>query len=184
MQQLIDYINRYVKLNQLSITEMYKLAKIERYAKNQMILESGKRCHKIWFIKSGMVRKFYLSDGKEITTWINCENEFFTSLYSYFHQTPSTEFLQACEATETISLTRENSEKLAKFPAFVTFSNLMMGDQFARIDRNSQDFNRLSAMEKYKYLQNTAPQIVKRAKLGYIASIMGISPETLSRIRK
>ena len=66
MQQLIDYIERFVKLNSEAIEELEKLAEIEIYNKNQYILEQGQRCNKIWFLKTGMVRKYHTCDGKEI----------------------------------------------------------------------------------------------------------------------
>ena len=67
MQQLIDYIEQFVKLDSETIEEIKKLARIEIYAKNQHILEQGQRCNKIWFIKSGMVRKYYIHERKEVT---------------------------------------------------------------------------------------------------------------------
>ncbi|MBN1819082.1 MAG: Crp/Fnr family transcriptional regulator [Prolixibacteraceae bacterium] len=184
MQQLIDYINQYVRLNEEAISELCKLAEQDLWNKNEFILEAGQRCNKIWFVKSGMVRKFHLFNGKEITTWIHCENEFFTSVSAYFHKSLSNEIIQTCEPTETICITRENSILLSKVPQIVTFTNILMGEQFAGIDQNTKEFNMMNAREKYKYLQKIAPEMIKRAKLGYIASIMGITQETLSRIRK
>lgn len=67
MQKLIDYIKQFVKLDSEAIKALENLAEIETYKKNQYILEQGQRCNKIWFINSGMVRKFHLSNGKEIT---------------------------------------------------------------------------------------------------------------------
>ena len=184
MQALIDYINSFAKLDEEAIYEMEQLVEIETFSKNQHILEAGQRCHKIWFLKSGMVRKYYLHEGKDITAWIHTENEFFTSLQSYAQQTVANEYLQACEATEVIGLTRQNSEKLAHFPQFVVFSNALMEQEFANIDSNTKAFATKNAKEKYDYLKQIAPEITKRAKLSHIASILGITPETLSRIRR
>ena len=83
MQKLIDYIEQFVKLDAKVIKELGNLAEPETYRKNQYILEQGQHCSKIWFIKTGMVRKFHLCDGKEVTTWIHTENDTFTSLQSY-----------------------------------------------------------------------------------------------------
>jgi len=184
MQQLIDYIERFVKLDAETVEKIEELAAIETYAKNQHILEQGQRCNKIWFLKKGMVRKYHLIRGKEITIWIHTENEIFTSLQSYAQNTPSEEYLQACENTEVISITKSNSGKLAHYPHITTFVNAMMGREFATIDKHSKEFNQRDAKGKYEYLREIAPEIIKRAKLGHIASILGISQETLSRIRK
>jgi len=184
MQQLIDYIEQYVKLDTQAIEALYKYAKVEKYAKKQHILQQGDRCNKIWFIKSGMVRKYHLHEGKEITCWIHTENETFTSLQSYSQQSPANENLQACENSELISITRQNSEKLTRHQQFITFSNLLMEKQFVNIDIHTKEFNQRDARGKYEYLKIIAPETVKRAKLAHIATIIGVTQETLSRIRR
>lgn len=184
MKQLIDYIEKFVKLDFETIEELENLAEIEAYARNQHILEQGQRCNKIWFIKSGMIRTYYLHEGKEITHWIHTENETFTSLQSYSHQSPSEEYIQACEDSVVISITRQNSEKLVKFPQIATFTSALMGKAFTEQYIHSKAFKTKDARGKYEYLQEIAPEIIKRAKLGYIASLLGISQETLSRIRR
>ncbi|WP_346863258.1 Crp/Fnr family transcriptional regulator [uncultured Draconibacterium sp.] len=184
MKQLADYIEQIIKLDDKAVQALYQLAETEHYSKNQHILEQGERCTKIWFLKTGMVRKYYLSDGKEITSWIHTENETFTSLQSYALSLPSTEYLQACEDTVAISITRQNSEKLIQFPQFVTFTNTLMEREFVNIDVHTKALHAADAKGKYKYLRRIAPETVKRAKLGHIASLLGISQETLSRIRK
>ena len=183
MNLLVNYIEQFVKLDEESVSVLNELAEKETYSRNQEILKAGQRCYKIWYLKSGMVRKYHLSDGKEITSWIHCENEIFTSLLSYSQQTPSTEYLQACEDTEVISISKENSKKLIAYPQFITFTNIMMEREFVNIDTHTREFNQRDAKGKYEYLQQIAPEITKRAKLGHIASLLGISQETLSRIR-
>ena len=184
MESLIRYINQFVLLDRQAIDALYKYAEIEHFPKNSKILEEGQYCRKIWFIKKGMVRKYYWHKGKEITTWMHTENDIFTSLPAYAGQIHSTEFIEACESTELISISRKNSEKLAQFHPFVEFSNLLMEKQFVEIDVNTKKLNQLDASGKYSYLCKMAPELIKRAKLGHIASILGITQETLSRIRK
>lgn len=184
MQQLINYIERFVRLDSDAILALENLAETETYKKNHFILEQGQRCNKIWFLKRGMVRKFYFCNGKEITTWIHTENDTFTSLQSYARNTPSDEYLQACEDTEVIGITKVNSEKLAKYPQFIVFTNTLMEHEFVNIDKHTKALNQRDAKGKYEYLKLIAPEIIKRAQIGHIASIIGVSRETLSRIRK
>lgn len=184
MEQLINYIEEIVKLDDDAKAALHQLADFQYFAKNEYILEPGQRCNRIWFLKSGMVRKFYLCDGREKTVWITCENEIFTSLQSYAQLGPSDEYLQACETCEVISISRENSEKLVGFPAFITFTNTLMEREFSNIDKNTKALSSTDARGKYEYLKKIAPEMTKRAKLGHIASLLGISQETLSRIRK
>lgn len=183
MEQLINFINKFTPLDNEVINELEKRVEFETFTKNTFILKEGAKANKVWFITSGLVRKFYIEDGKEITTWIHSENEMFTSMHSYFNQKPSGEYLQAIENTELISLSYLNSQELSKYPQMQIFGNNLITKQFACIDEFSKKFSLMNAKEKYDALSEVAPQIIKRAKLGYIASIMGISQETLSRIR-
>jgi signal-transduction protein with cAMP-binding, CBS, and nucleotidyltransferase domain len=184
MNNLLNYIEQFVKLDEESVRALEQYAEIEQYAKNQNILEYGQRCNKIWFLQRGMVRKFYLHDGKEVTTWLHTENEIFTSLRSYSQNTLSEEYLQACENTIVVSITKKNSEKLISYAPIVAFTNIMMEREFVNIDTHTKELNSRDARGKYEYLQSIAPEIIKRAKLGHIASVLGISQETLSRIRR
>ena len=184
MQKIITYIEKFVKLSESAKEALFQYAEKECYLKNEFILESGQRSNKIWFINSGMVRKYHYHNGKETTTWIHCENEIFTSLQSYAEQIPADEYIQASEDVELISISRQNSEKLNQYEQIVTFTNILMSQQFANIDKNTRIFNQLDAKGRYEYLSQLAPEVVKRAKLGHIASILGITQETLSRIRK
>jgi CRP-like cAMP-binding protein len=184
MKQLIDFIEQIVKLDTESLEALEMLTGLETYKKNQFILEQGQRCNKTWFILSGMVRKYYIHGGREITVWMYTENETFTSLKSYAERSPSSEYLQACENSVVVSITRQNSQLLVNYPPMVTFANVLMEREFMHSENHTKALYTKDAKGKYEYLKTTAPEMVKRAKLGHIASILGISQETLSRIRK
>lgn len=184
IQSLINFISKYASLNDKAVEALQNCVEIETVAKNSFILVSGQVCQKIWFVESGMVRKFHLADGNECTSWIHFENEMLTSLNSYLASTPANEYLQACEDSILISITKKNSQSLNVFPQFMEFSNRLLSEQLAKIDFGSNKLKTMSATEKYSFLLSLSPQLFTRAKLGYIASIMGITQETLSRIRK
>lgn len=184
MQSLIDYINQFTTLDKPAIEALHELTEVQTFKKNEFILKEGQRCNMIWFLNTGMVRKYELHDGKEITSWIHTETDTFTSLQSYGQDIPCNESIQACEDTEVIGISKNNSQKLAKHPQFLTFSNALMEQQFILIDKHTRTLNKLDAKGKYDYLAQIAPEVIKRAKLGHIASILGITQETLSRIRR
>lgn len=183
MDDLIRFINQYTRLDKNAEHALRELVESESYRKNEYLLQEGQICTRVWFIQSGSVRKFYLHEGKEITTWIHFENEMFTSLSSYFQQQPSEEYLQACENTKLLSISYANSLKMNEYPQISNFSKLHLEEQFSIIDKVSKKFSQMNAAEKYDALAEMTPGLIKRAKLGYIASIMGVSQETLSRIR-
>lgn len=184
MKQLFDFIEKFTPINTEIKNTLNSIVKFEEYSKKDVILKSGDYCKKVWFVNSGMVRKYFLNDGKEITTWIHTENQMFTSLNSYFRMLPTDEYFVAEENTILLSITESDSMKLNKFTEMQKFTKALIETEFSAIDCISKKFNLLSAKEKYLLLSKEAPEIIKRAKLGHIASIMGITQETLSRIRK
>lgn len=90
-------------------------------------------------------------------------------------QTPA-EYLQTSEPTEVISISRQNNEKLIRFREFVTFTNVMMEREFTQLDFYFKEFSQKNTKGKYEFSCQTSPQIIKRAKLDHIASIMGVTP--------
>lgn len=184
MQNLITFIQTIIKLDTHAIAKLEELVKTEQYSKGQHILEAGQFCNKLWFVNKGMVRKYHFHEGKELTCWMHTENDIFTSLSSYTNQTQSKEYIQACEPTEVFSITRKNSKKLSEISQFQYFSTIMMQQAFANIDIHTKEFSTRDAKGKYEYLRKIAPETIKRAKLSHIASILGITQETLSRIRR
>lgn len=184
MQELVEYIEQFVHLDANAKRDLMAFTETETFEKNQYLLKKGQCCSKVWFLKKGLVRKFHFNDSEEVTTWIHTENTMLTSLQSYVQQSFSDEYIQACEAVETISITKENSEKLAKHPQFMAFSNALLVHEFANVDKHTKALNERDAKGKYEYLLRVAPEIIKRAKVGHVASVLGMSRETLSRVRR
>ena len=94
MTELIRFVNQFQELDQETEEAIKSYFGKEIYKKNEFILEEGKVCAKISFIKSGLVRRFYVDDGDEITKWLYHENHWIGSLSSYFNQKPSFEFFR------------------------------------------------------------------------------------------
>ena len=183
MEQLIHFINRYTTLDKAAEKALGEMAKPENLQKNEFLLKPRQYCNKLWFIKSGLIRRYHVRKNKELTIWIYYENQWVTSSQSFFYHEPASEYLQACENSELISISEEASQALIQYPAIQKFSTRHLQEMLACTEKFALEFNPLSASEKYQYLFDHAAPIMKRAKLGHIASLMGISQETLSRIR-
>lgn len=184
MQRLINYIENYVSLDKEAVSILNNYCFFEKVAKNDNILVPGQYCNTIWFLASGMVRKYFLHDGKEMTCWIHTENDIFTSLNSYTQKCPAKEYIQACEESVLIGITRDNALQLNNNKSLQYFSKQILEQGMANIDLHAREFAVRDAKGKYEYLCQIVPEAVKRAKLGHIATILGITQETLSRIRK
>ena len=184
MQKFIDHIKQYINLSEKAENDIKKLALRESIEKGYEILAEGKTCKRIYFIEEGTIRTFFFLKGKDITHWVYPNNSMVTSWYSYIMGSPSSEYLEATEDSVIISLSYDDWQFLFnKHPELERFMRNIMETQIATLDDFYKGYYFLSAKEKYELLINNYPSIVQRANLGHIASMLGISQETLSRIR-
>ena len=138
----------------------------------------------IYFIKKGVARIYYYKNGKEITEWIALDDQFFLSITSFFQRVPSYLIIQTIEPSEVYGIHHDDFMSLAEkyhdverlLRKMVTASLIL-----SQIRMDSIQFE--SAQQRYEKLLQTTPQIVQRVPLTYIASFLGITLETLSRIR-
>lgn len=183
MKELIDVITSFQKLDFETEDAIKKHFIVEKFKKNDFIVQEGKICRKVYFIKSGAVRRFCLEDGIEVTKWIYTDNQFVTSLSSFFEQKPSFENFQTSEETTVYSLSYSNEAILLEYPLFSRFHIKQLQLYLSKINEFHHLFRVMSAQQKYLFLLESFPQIIVKAKLKHIASLIGVSPETLSRIR-
>lgn len=183
MTELIYVIKSFQELDYETEEAIKRYFVIEKFKKGVFIVEAGVICKKVYFIKSGAVRRFSLEDGEEVTKWIYTNNQFVTSLSSFFEQKPSFESFQTCEETILYSLSYTDESRLLEYPLFAKFHMKQLRLYLSRINEFHHIFRVMNAQEKYMYLLQSFPEIILKAKLKHIASLIGVSQETLSRIR-
>ena len=183
MEELIQIINSFQKLDLETEVAIKKYFKEETLKKDEFVIEEGKICNKIYFIKSGAVRRFCIEDGVEVTKWIYTDNQFVTSMSSFFEQKPSFENFQSCENTYLYSLSYSDEQALLEYPLFIKFHIKQLRYYLSNINEFNHLFRLMNAEKKYLFLLESFPEIIKKAKLKHIASLIGVSQETLSRIR-
>lgn len=183
MTELINVINSFQELDFETEQAIHKYFTIEKFKKDELIIKEGRICNKVYFIKSGTVRRFCVEDGVEVTKWIYTDNQFITSLSSFFEQKASFENFQTCEETIVYSLSFEDEQILLEYPLFSKFHIKLLRLYLSKINEFHHLFRVMNAQEKYTYLLHSFPQIILKAKLKHIASLNGVSQETLSRIR-
>lgn len=183
MKELLSFINTIQGLD-IETEDGIKRYFVEKvFKKNELILEESKICNEIFFIRSGLVQRFYLKDGNEITKWIYHDNHWVTSISSFFNTKPSFDYLQVCEDTTVYSLSAVNEQKLLEYPLFLKFHVQFLRSSFAAFDEFHFVFDTMSAQEKYHYLLDHFPLMIQKSKQKHIASLLNVSQERLSRIR-
>lgn len=184
MIELINFINKFQQLDSETEEAIKRHFIEETYRKNEFLVEMGKVCSKVFFIKSGFVRRFFVNEGQEVTIWFYGRNQMSTSMPSFFEQKPAYEYLQACEETLVFSLSFHNEQKLLEeYPLFAKFHLKQLRYYLAGLDEVNYRLKLMTAKEKYVMILALVPEIIQKAKLKHIASFLDVSQETLSRIR-
>lgn len=183
MDELIQIINGFQQLDSETEFAIRKYFVHENFKRGEFVVREGKICDKVYFIKSGAIRRFCIEDEMEVTKWIYTDKQFVTSMSSFFEQKPSFESFQTCEETLVYSLSYSDEQILLEYPLFAKFHITQLRSYLSKINEFHHLFRTMSAQQKYFFLLNSFPQIILKAKLKDIASLIGVSQETLSRIR-
>lgn len=184
MEALFKIIRSKVNLSQELATAIKENFVCQEYPKKTQLLREHQYCQKLFFLEKGTIRTFYYHNGKDISSWFYNEEHFVSSWYSFYNQAPSFEYIETLDDCTIYFIDYHNYQKLLeKYPSFERFGRLMLEEQVAFIDFYSKGYMFLSAKERYKLLLEYFPDVELRIKLGDIATYLGITQETLSRIR-
>lgn len=147
-------------------------------------MTEGKICRYLYFLEKGALRGFYNLDGKDITHWFAFENEFVTSFHSFSTQQPAIENIQLLEGSILWAISKERlMQLLNQYHEIERLVRIAYEKYYVRLEERFVNAQFKTASERYHYLLAQMPGITERVSLGHIASYLGISQETLSRIR-
>lgn len=184
MEKLIEAVMARTKLLPDTIQAIRDFFVKEEIPRNTLVLSDGQTCRKLYFLEKGTLRTFYYHLERDITSWFYKEGNFMSSWHSFYNQQPGFEYIEALEDIMLWSISHQKYQQLLQTSfEFQQFGRLLAEEQVAFIDYYSKGYMFLSAKEKYQLLIEYFPGIELRVKLGHIASYLGISQETLSRIR-
>jgi len=185
-QSLFAVFNSIYPLSHELKSAIVKNSNVIEVKRKTTLLSAGETSNTIYFIISGGARVYYLNkDGKQTNTWFLFENELLISVYSFFTAQPSFEYIETLEDTILIAVKRENLDEMyLKYMDFNFIGRKLTEYYYIRNEIQANDLRMLSAKERYEQLLKRSPQLFQRVSLGHIASYLGISQETLSRIRK
>ncbi|RYG03529.1 MAG: Crp/Fnr family transcriptional regulator [Chitinophagaceae bacterium] len=159
------------------------LEKVE-LPKGELLVREGRICRNIYFVEKGAMRGFYTLGGKEITHWFAFENDFVTSNHSFIREQPSVENIQLMEDAILWKLSKQDLQRLMNDHHDIERLVRMNYEKYyIRLEERFVNAHFKSASERYQDLLTETPHILERVPLGWIASYLGISQETLSRVR-
>lgn len=186
---MFDKLKIYCKLKvpltpeELNLIDTY--FEVKDLKKKDFLLENGKVCNFIGFIASGTIRHFHVKDGVEKTCDISFENAWVTDFQSFTHDTPCIMNLQAMENTIVFIIKKEKLYKLYQECAkYETFGRLMAEQVAQRATEIAMSLSSDKPEERFNNLIKNQPDLFQKVPQKYIANFLGVSPESLSRIRK
>ncbi|WP_299684754.1 Crp/Fnr family transcriptional regulator [uncultured Dokdonia sp.] len=154
--------------------------------KGDILVSHGSICDQLYVLQKGIAKQYrYKEDGTEHITWFNFENDLVTAYTSFVTQKTSKEEIAVIEDCEYIHISRENCYRLAaKYHAVETFFREMLEIYFIQSDERLFFLQALSATQKYDYVLHNMPHFIQKLPQKELSSFLGITRETLSRIRK
>lgn len=185
MNPLIEYFKKYGGLD--SDTENELNSKIIRIVKQKddYFLKKGQVVSGIGIIQEGCARAYKLKNDTEICTWLSFENDIITSTLPLSFNQPSLENIQFLELSVIYFISKDDLNELYAHSPVMNIIGRKFAEEYCRmLEERINSLQTESAEQRYKSLINKQPQVLQRVALGYIASYLGITQETLSRIRK
>ncbi len=181
---LLSNLSSIISISKILEKEINAISQKIQVQKNTDIISIDDRCSDLFFVEKGLLRGYYFDDGKEITNWFAGEGEFATCFYSFVAQKPSSEMVQALEDCELIKLSYKSLQDLYKrFPETERIGRIIVENYYIKLEERLLSIQFKTAKERYSNLVSTNPSLLQRASLGQIAAYLGITQETLSRIR-
>jgi CRP/FNR family transcriptional regulator, anaerobic regulatory protein len=184
MDVLKNFITKYVALTEIEwLTIQDSFEKI-CLAKNELVLEEGKVCKYLYFAESGLLRFFINKEGKEITKFFTKSPYFFTSQVSFNYEKPATENIQAIEKGLVWRISYAQNKELLKLKGWSEFATKITQEVQFFTEEILEGLQTETAESRYEKMVKSNPALLNRIPLQYLASFLGIAPQSLSRIRK
>lgn len=184
-QILIEFLSNFPKLTEDMVLALADMIPVIAPKKGTILVESGKIPNECYFVLKGLVREYQFVDGTERTTAFYTETNGTVSSDSYTDQTPSSSFLECSEDCLLIAGNIQIEEShFEKFPELMEITRSILESDLNRSKSEYKNFILSTPLERYQNFLISRPDLVNRVPLHQIASYLGMTPESLSRIRK
>jgi CRP-like cAMP-binding protein len=184
MTELYDFIKSQINIDENELQTILSNFNELKIAKDKFVLKQGHFATDYYFIKSGGLRIGFDKNDSSKTAWVALENEFFTDLTSIKNKVPSKYNIQAMEDTVLFTIKSETMNQLYKeFPVWQQFGRQIWENAFLKVVDGLLSFQNMNAEERYmSTMQQT--DLLQRIPLKDLASFLGITQTSLSRLRK
>lgn len=183
-QVLIDYVSQFAPLSDAEIDQIFQMIKTRSYKKGTVLLREGQLGNVCYFVLQGCIRQYYLSDGTEKTTSFFTEGMPVTSTLVFENKT-SRCFLVCNEDCVVVEGRAEDEQAfMENMPRMETIGRMGAEIELQKTQETFAEFMMSSPEARYLNLLDTRPDLLDRVPQYQLASFLGVTPESLSRIRK
>lgn len=187
MDSISSLLPFFKKLQPISLdaeADLVGLCTLKNFGKNEEIQSIGATCRTIYFIVSGVGRIYYLKDGVEVTEYFAFPNELIIRAESLFTQLPSKKAIQALEESEVVAISAEPLFRLfERHHDLERLFHKLIQQAYVETLKRLENIQFLTAEERYEKLLEEKPELIQKIPLKHVASFLGITQVSLSRIR-
>lgn len=162
---------------------LFKAGENEDHRKGSILIQEGATSNRFYYLKKGLLRGWTNNDGKEVTFQFLFEDHVFCSAESFFYNTPCSYSIETIEDSLLLSVDKTQMDVLQKDPVFLHLFNQYLISRVAAYQQLLISRVRDKPEARYKKLLQENPEMLLRIPQHYIASYLGITPVSLSRIR-
>lgn len=185
MEQFISYLHSVSPLKKESKTDFLDKCQIFEFPKGHYLTKAGEISHFLYFIVYGLGKVYYLKDGRELIDWIGEEGNLLTSVTSFLTQLPSKHYVQLLEDSKLIGISYSNLQNLfGKHHDIERLGRQLSVLALVQIEQRIHSMHFESAKQRYNKFLNDFPNCINRISLGDLASYLGMTQVTLSRVRR
>lgn len=180
----IEAVRQFTSLSAVSQSALVAVLKRLEFAKGHVLVPQDTVCQWVYFIETGLTRTYYYKDGKDVTDWLSAEGQFAVSISSFITQQPDRRIVELLEPSVLWAISHTDLEKLyQQHHEIERLGRLLANHGLLLVQQRFDELHFATALERYRNLMALNPTIVQRVPLGMIASYLGMTAETLSRMR-
>lgn len=185
MTELEKYIQNYFGVNNDDLTKISSFFKPMSMKKGDYFLKTGKLSDKLGFVQAGLIREFVFINDKEVTKWISTKGYFVVDLSSFVFQKTARWNIQALTDCELYVVDSKDYQKIGLvIPRWTELEKLFIAKCFTVLEERVLQHISMTAEERYNQLLKFNKELFNQVPLQYLASMLGMTPETMSRLRK
>ncbi len=184
MNELLLYLESINPMTEGLRDHLEAVLKEKKFPKKSFLLKAGHISRNICFIGRGLLRCFYIKNNHEVCSWFMKEGDVIVSVESFFAQKESYESIQALEDSILYYISYEELQHIyRRFPEFNFIGRVLLEKYYMLSEQRLYSLRMQRSLERYDYLMKHFPELILRVPAKHLASYLGITEVTISKIK-